>query len=99
MHEKETPNKKYWPYCGFGGVWPFVFYQKDKAPYEQGVIVHELEHIKQQVREPFTFHKNYFKFQNEVGYKKNPYEIEARKVQAAYYREYRKNTRDFPHKL
>jgi len=75
---------------GFGGVWPFVLYAKLEQPYQQGVIVHELTHIVQQVQHPFTFHIKYLYYHFKYGYKKNPYEVAARKTQYEYYMRYRK---------
>ncbi len=67
---------------GFAGVWPFVFY--DVYDGYEGTVAHELEHIKQQVREPFSFHVKYLWYNFKYGYKKNPYEIEARVAEKAF---------------
>lgn len=43
-------------------------------------ITHELEHIRQQWREPIIFYFKYIYYHFKYGYKQNPYEIAARKA-------------------
>jgi len=82
----------YKKYRGFGGIYPFVFYKSLKQPVQQGVIIHELEHLKQFRKQPFTFHFRYIYYLIKFGYKKNPYEISARKIQSNFLKEYRKQS-------
>ena len=82
MRKKEPPIF----YCdwlpfGFNGLSlpPFgVFIRKEHKNQEE-LLLHELVHWKQYQREGLAkFLFGYIKAQNEVGYDKNPYEIEAR---------------------
>ena len=71
-----------WSYRG-KVLYPYVLFKDAKDDVEDWLFRHELEHIYQVQRDGwFKFHAKYLYWLARYGYKNNPYEIEARKVQS-----------------
>lgn len=78
-----------WFYWGRGQtIGPIILLHPD-AP--KSLYGHELVHVYQLYREPFTFFIKYLYFHLKYGYWKNPYEIEAYRRQDEFAERYLKD--------
>jgi hypothetical protein len=67
-----------------GGIvlWSHICFADKAEDIPEWLFRHELEHVYQQIRDGrFRFYLKYFYYQIRYGYKKNPYEVEARERQ------------------
>jgi hypothetical protein len=70
-------------YDGWTSFWNTIYYINKDMIEDEALKAHELTHIKQMQDEgKLKFAIKYLYYAWKYGYKENPYEIEARKVQA-----------------
>lgn len=69
-----------WWYKGFTGftLGPIIFVKDRRDKY---TLIHELVHVKQFYKNPFTFWYKYLVELNKKGYRNNKYEKEAYKIE------------------
>ena len=66
----------------FTSFWDTIYYREEKHMHDEGLIRHEVQHLRQIEREgKFKFFFKYTWWLIRYGYKNNPYEIEARGVE------------------
>ncbi len=81
-----------WWYRDFSGfTFAVLIFVKDEK--NLPILCHEIHHVRQFRREIFSFWIKYFWHLSRVGYRNNPYEIEARAVEYAVEKSLREKNR------